>query len=329
MSSPVVEPARLRLVAGTLALGFLAAVIGQARVQIFERERILERARHSSRFYVQKTLPAKRGTVYSSDGVALAEDWDAGELRINSNQVPRHPAFFVDLAAATGIAPTEIASLVERRRGTGSPGIVWRKPIGMATVEAVEAVRARWRADGVSVARGGVRHYPLGSLAAGVVGFVREGGGETGIEKGLEPQLAGRDGFQAGIIDRRGEFLSKGVEEYREPRHGEPVVLTIDSQIQRAASLAVRRAVEENDADSGVAVVLDPKSGDILAMANWPAWSPGEPFPQKEPWRHLALVNPAVSNVFEPGSTFKVLTLCLGLDREVLTTGTTCLLYTS
>ncbi len=323
MSPSGVDPGRLRLVTGLLAAGFLAAVLGQARVQIFEREAILAKARQSSRFFVEKTLPAKRGTIFSSDGLPLAEDWDAGELRVNSNHVPLSPAFFVDLSTATGIAPSEIQALVVQRRGTRSPGIVWRKPIGMATVAAVESVRARWRADGVSVARGGVRHYPLGSLAGGIVGYVREGKGDAGIEQGFEDVLAGRDGFQSGIIDRRGEFLTKGVGERREPRNGQPIVLTVDSQLQRAAALAVRKAVEENDADSGVAVVLDPKTGDVLAMANWPSWSPGEPYPEAGGRRSSALVNPAVSSVFEPGSTFKALTLALALDAEALTTGTT------
>ncbi len=308
---------------GLLAAGFLAAVLGQARVQIIEREAILAKARESSRFFVKKTLPAKRGTIFSSDGLPLAEDWDAGELRVNSNEVPLSPAFFVDLSTATGPLLNEIQALVQQRRGTSSPGIVWRKPISMATVAAVEAVRTRWRADGVSVARGGVRHYPLGALAGGVVGYVREGKGDAGIERGFDELLAGRDGFQSGIIDRRGEFLTKGVGEYREPKNGQPIVLTIDSQLQRAAALAVRRAVEENEADTGVAIVLDPKTGDLLAMANWPSWAPGEPYPSSGRARSSALVNPAVSHVFEPGSTFKALTLALALDAEAITTGST------
>ncbi len=295
---------------GVLGL-FGFAALSQAKLQVIERGSILERARETQRFTLSHKDYARRGAIMSADNRPLAVDQDTYELGISFNRVPQTDAFFLDLSAATGIPASDFSQLALN----GEERKVWRESLSATQRNEIQAVKSKWKADGISLDRTGKRTYPLGPAAANVIGAMMDRTPLVGLERSQNVLLRGRDGKTVGLTDRAGGFLPMRMEAGSiAKRDGENITLTIDSDLQQEAANAVKEAVEKNDADSGVAIIMDPTTGDLLAMANYPSFDPtgGEPGAPKE--KRKSTNNPVVQNRLEPGSMFKVLTLAKGLD---------------
>ncbi|MCB8933571.1 MAG: penicillin-binding protein 2 [Fimbriimonadaceae bacterium] len=294
---------------------FVLTALSQARVQLFERGEILDRAAATKRFVLERPEPARRGALLTSDGKPLAVDDDRYELSLSFSSVPQSDAFFVDLAAASGIPASEFSQVA----ASGLKRRAWKQRMSAAQAKAVQAVKTRWRADGVSLDYTGERAYPLSEAASGVVGRTRGRTAEGGLERGFDEALRGTDGRTIGMVDRTGAFLPMRIDPRSKAKEdGLPVVTTLDSVLQQEAAASIKRAVETNHADQGVAIVYDPRNGDLLAMANWPTFNPDEPegatqVPEGTDY------NPNYMGRLEPGSTFKVLTLAKALDLGVVT----------
>lgn len=295
---------------------FGVAVLSQLRVQAFARGGVLDEGVKSNRFVVERTEKAKRGDILSADGKPLATAEETSELGIIFSKVPNSTAFFMDLGAASGIPAAEMMQL----RARGLKKAFWKERLSPQQTRDVAEVRSDWRADGVSLGREGSRSYPLGEAAACLVGYLRDGKALTGIELAFDKQLSGENGKTIGMVDRGGDFLTLRKDPESSPKQdGRDIRLTLDSEVQLVASAAVKNAVETNDADQGCAVVIDPATGDILAMANWPSFDPeriGEPLAVGARFNDL---NPNYMAVLEPGSTFKILTLAFALDKNKAT----------
>ena len=293
---------------------FAGAGLSQARVQVLDRSQILEQATKTDRFLKSEIEPARRGGILDREGRPLAQDADTRYLTVQFSKAPKSPAFYVDLAAATGIPATEFATLAE----TAKAPVDWTEPISAVQAEAVRDVRRRWRADGVGLRTSGARLYPLGEAGSGVIGAMSRKQAFSGVELGFNKTLSGTNGKKVGIVDREGNYLPMRLDKQTMRRtDGATLTLTIDSEIQQAAAEAVKQAVEANKADQGVAIVMDPKTGDILAMANWPSFDPNRPIEVKKGARTPEF-NCAYMSALEPGSTFKVLTLAKALDEGVV-----------
>lgn len=303
-------------VSGLAVLAFVATAASQAKVQVFGREKIIDQGMKSGRYLIETRVSAKRGAILTADGKALAEDDLASEFGVNFDKVPNSPAFFLDLAEATGIPASEFQQLAGARDVRSR---YWREPMTADQTRAIAKVRTKWKADGISIRRVGERSYPLGEAAAGFVGYLREGKPAAGLEMGWNETLQGKDGKIVGLGDRFGMPLPLRIDGRSEAKQdGKDIVLTIDSQLQIAATNAIRRAVESNKAESGSAVVIDPNTGDILAMANWPSFNPkavGLPPAKGETFSDF---NPCYMAGWEPGSTFKILTLAEALQKGVV-----------
>ncbi|MGV3616711.1 MAG: peptidoglycan D,D-transpeptidase FtsI family protein [Fimbriimonas sp.] len=309
---------RLRASGWLMGLLFVGAGASQVKLQAFERDGTLALADNTKRFNVSRKEHAKRGAILASDNRALAVDEDAYELNVRFDKVPKSEAFFLALAAATGIPASEFQALA----ANGHRSRAWRQPVSQAQAEAVNKVRSDWRADGVSLARVARRAYPLGEAASGIVGLLREQGAVLGLEKSQDTTLSGEDGMRKGLTDKRGAFLPMRLAaETKERRDGNTIQLTLDTELQVAAATAIRAAVEENKADNGVALVMDPKTGDILASANWPSYRPYQADGTPGPIAPGEDFNPAVMAQLEPGSTFKILTLAKALDDGKVRSG--------
>lgn len=292
---------RFSWVGAILTLAFVGTAVSQGRVQVLDRHEIVALAQERSLDIVRRVDMARRGVILSADGQALAKNEEAFEFSLDLRRIPRTDAFYVDLASAAGVSATEIRAAVE----AGRRRLTWQEPLGPEIARQVQQVKRNWLADGVSLARRPSRRYPLGEYAAGIVGLLRDNRPVTGLELSQERVLSGRDGLREGLVDRTGAFLpSRMGRQDRQAQHGQDLVLTIDSRLQEAAAQALRRAVTTNRASGGVAIVLDPPTGNILAMANYPTFDP-------DPRRNSGLigVNQAVGARYEPGSTFKVITL--------------------
>lgn len=155
------------------------------------------------------------------------------------------------------------------------------------------------------------RYYPEGSIAAHVTGFAGvDGTGLEGIEKVDNRLLTGRDGRRRVLRNARGQVIETLA--LQPPVAGKDVSLTIDQPVQYATFKALRDAVERTDAQSGSAIVLDAHTGEILAMANWPSFDPNA----RGARAGEAVRNHAVTDVFEPGSVMKPITIALALQRN-------------
>jgi cell division protein FtsI/penicillin-binding protein 2 len=298
---------------------FVAAAISQANLQIFQRSKTIALGDSSKRFTLRMVDKAKRGSILTADGKALARDADTYNLVVNFDKSPKSDAFFLDLANATGIPSSEFAAL----SASGVRTKTWLDPIPAERAAEIKALRAKWRVDGVSLGPDDLREYPLGIDAACLVGVIREQRGvdketgkseritvRTGLESSKNQILSGTDGVRVGLTDRTGFFLPMRMEDETVPRvDGRNIQLTIDSDLQAYASKAIQKAVEEHEALNGAALVMDPKTGDILAMANWPSFDPNGSVPSKFGY------NVAYMAKLEPGSTFKILTLAKALDE--------------
>lgn len=313
MERRVIDPKRMAFLPMGLGLLFLGAALTQARVQVSHRDEILESAEKTRRFVIQRTEAAKRGTIFTTDGKIVAQSEDAFVLGVDFAKVPHSRGFFMALGSAAGIAPSELEQAVAAKLRSRT----WRRRMSNDQAAEVRAVKQSWRADGVSLHRDMQRSYPMAEVMSGIVGFVQEGVPKSGIERAQDKVLDGTDGIRKGIIDRRGAWLPSRMEETkRERQNGQSVTLTIDSTLQMAASQSIRKAVESSKADSGVAIVMEPRTGKILAMANWPSFDPNGNNTTLGP--RVSDLNPAFMAVYEPGSTFKVLTLAKALDQGVV-----------
>lgn len=159
------------------------------------------------------------------------------------------------------------------------------------------------------------RNYPEGEMFAQISGYLNdEGKGQYGIEQGKNSELAGVDGVSRAITDSLGVPITSNENTIVKPKNGSDVVLTIDRNIQAMAYSAIESAVKANKAVSGSVVIMDPKTGAIKAMVNYPSYDPNNysSVPAEE---YYKFANSSVSSTFEPGSGFKVITMAAGLNE--------------
>jgi len=156
-----------------------------------------------------------------------------------------------------------------------------------------------------------IRNHPLGTVAANVVGVVgKEGKGQAGLEYGLNDKLSGSDGKAMYEVDAKGNKIPNADHTVEEPKPGVSVQLTLDSDLQWVAERRIEAAVKQWKAESGTVITQDVKSGEILAMANYPTYDPNKPV------KPSALKNPALEQAYEPGSVQKVVTMAALADAD-------------
>jgi cell division protein FtsI (penicillin-binding protein 3) len=162
-----------------------------------------------------------------------------------------------------------------------------------------------------------VRAYPDETLAASILGFLSawKSEGNYGLEQYYERELKGVEGTWQGLDDAWGAQIPLGTDGYKPPENGADLTLTLDRNIQAIAETILKEGIEQNKGSSGNIIVLDPKTGAILAMANWPTYSPRDYGLVQDKNQY---VNTAISWAYEPGSVFKPLTLAAALEARVI-----------
>lgn len=311
MSRSTPDERRYRFLYIGIGALFVMAAFSQAKLQIFERSHTIQLAIAANRYTQTHIERAVRGQILAANGVPLALDDGSSLLRLDLAKIPHSEAFYMDLSAAAGISAGEISGAVD----SGVKSIEWPQALTPDQADRIRAVKSEWRSDGVSIVASARREYPLGDAASCIVGVVRDGKPMAGLEFSMNAQLRGEDGIKKGLVDRSGAFLISRTDPSSRSRvDGKNVVLTIDSDLQAAAAEAVKKGVTENKADNGVAIVMQPQTGEILAMANYPSFSPYAPDGSDGDLRANSGYDPAYMSALEPGSTFKILTLAKGLD---------------
>lgn len=252
------------------------------------------------------TLRAPRGTIFDRNGLPLAVSVDAGSIFGDPSRVEDKQAAAVRLAPVLDLSHKRIIDCLSRR---GKFAWLLRR----ADDHVVAQVRAL-KIKGIGVLDEPRRVYPNGVLAADTLGFVNDDHvGGAGIEGALQEALAGRDGRVWAEVDARGRVIPGRRHVQRQPVAGRDLVLTLDSRVQEIAEAYLDQAITTWKAAAGTVLVMEPQSGEILALANRPTFDPNDYT------RHPAerWVNRAVSFAYEPGSTFKIVPVAAALEEGV------------
>ena len=310
----MVEPQAQRRLTLVAWLGVIWGVVLGARLiqlHVFEHDNLLLVAKNQQEHVVD--VPAARGAIFSGGEGAgpLAISVPVRRVAINPLRVPEGGEGFVTavLEQLLGLDAAKLTNEILEARKVRNGYLVIRED---ATAEEITRLR-RSKLDIFTFEDTYRREYPKGTLASHVIGWVnRDGHGDAGIERGLESDLAGVPGRMHMIRDSRNRDYYGEVMNEERPEPGYNITLTIDEAIQYAAEKALKDAVEKEGAPSGTVVVLNPKTGDILAMASYPSFDPRVK-PQNEN-EMLERLNLTIAAPFEPGSVFKAITVAAALE---------------
>ncbi len=289
------------------ALFFLLLALACSRTMYLDvfRGATLRKA-GSAEHLTEEAVNPRRGSITDRDGVALAVSEPAQDLSADPYLVRNPLALSRRLAPLLGQSSSSVLEKLSEHHGF----VYLARSLPQAQAEAVLALKVPG-ISGTPVMR---RVYPRGALAAQVLGFVgTEGQGLSGLEYAHNTLLAGSAGKRRVVSDALGQPLS--ISESRPEQPGTNVSLTIDSNIQQRTEQvlsAVGRVFEPKDA---TAIVMDPRSGNLLAVANWPQVNANDPGSAPA----SALEDRAVSFDYEPGSTFKVITVAGALQQGLIT----------
>ena len=296
---------RSKFIVAAIALGFMGLVARAVYVQVIANDFFLHQG--EVRFARTLTLPANRGRVLDRNGLLLASSVPAPSIWANPEDIERDPAKLRALARLLQMSPAELDKKLKDDEKT----FVWlRRQVDEPVVKEILALNIK----GIYHIKEYKRLYPEGEAAAHIVGFTNvEDQGQEGVELVFQKQLAGKTGSRRVIKDRLGRVV-EAVGETVPPEDGQDLQLSVDSKVQFFAYQKLREAVEENKAKAGSVVVLDAQTGEVLALANYPSYSPDK----RINLSGEQLRNRALTDTFEPGSTMKPFTVSLALEKGIV-----------
>ena len=310
MSSAPHELPRSRVIALFLIFVLFVGLIGYRVVAVqvvrsgeFSRWAVAERLR-------ENVVPARRGEIFDSRGIRLATNVPANRVSAIVDQIEDPVLTAQQLAPLIGRAPVDIqAALAE-------PDLEWvvlARHLDPETSQRIELLQL----PGIVLDPEPSRIYPFGDFASQVLGFTNyDLVGNYGVEGQYDDVLGGVPGKLVGERDGEGNVIAVTQSTWDAPVDGSDITLTIDSAVQNAIQEILAEVVDEQDALGGTIIVQDPKSGAILGMASWPSYDPNAFVDVTDP---ATFLNPAISAVYEPGSTFKAIVMALGIDTGVVT----------
>ena len=281
---------------------------------------VVESARLTQRLEAQKLLdqplPATRGAIRDTNGELLAGNLGAAFICAFPSKVRRPDEAAATLAPVLGVSPESIR---EALANTSASYV--RLNHGARVDQTVADQVAALRIGGIVVEPATKRTYPERTLAGQIIGYVDfDGHGQYGIEGQWDEQLAGTPGRLRSEKDTEGHEIGIGIRDLRPPVDGLDTYLTIDRTVQYVAERELERAVIDQRADGGTVIVMNPRSGAILAMANRPSYDPNRY--EEAATTPSIFQNPAISGTYEPGSTFKIVTMAAGIEEKVVTPDT-------
>ena len=293
-------PSRSKLLVAMLAAAF-AVLVGRAvYIQIVGTD--FYQKEGEKRFAHTMEVPASRGRIVDRNGLILAASVPVPSVWAIPKEFQATPQQKRELARLLGFSVKELDDRLARH-----DSFVWlRRQVTEERWTAIQALGLK----GVHQVREYKRRYPEGEAAAHVVGFTNvEDRGQEGIELAFQRDLEGRDGSRGVLRDRLGRVI-EDVGDQVEPVDGRQVQLAIDSKVQFFAYQRIRDAVAEHKAKAGSVVVLDTQTGEILALANYPSYDPGD----RQGLTGGQLRNRALTDTFEPGSTMKPFIIAHALE---------------
>ena len=300
---------RLAILAAVVLLWGAAVLYNIISLQVVRHEEYAKKAR--SRQELKVEIPAPRGTLFDRTGRVLAMSLPSETVYINPLKVDVAVAARI-LAGVLSLDAAKLFQTIDQAAKKERGYLIIKRSITREEKQRLKTLGLDW----IGIQRESQRHYPKGRLAAHVLGSVdHEERGNAGIEKFLDSELRGIPGQMRLLTDVKRRGLDSTMT--TEAHAGTPITLTIDERLQFVAERDLAAAVRKQNATSGSIVLMDPRTGDILALASYPTYDPNEP--PKSGDSPIARHNHGVSVPFEPGSVFKVITLSAALETTRLT----------
>jgi cell division protein FtsI (penicillin-binding protein 3) len=291
---------RSRLLFVLLLLGMLGLFARAVYLQGIHNDFLQQKG--DARYARVIEVPAHRGMIADRNGEPLAISTPVESVWASPADVELSMRQLINLAGILGMTPEALKAKLDPRREF----VYLKRQLPPDQARRVAALGI----PGISLQREYRRYYPAGEVTSHLLGFTDvDDNGREGIELALQDRLGGKPGSQRVIKDRRGHII-EDVASLRAPKEGGDVALSIDSKLQFIAFREIKQAVIDHKAKSGSVVVLDAKSGEVLALANWPAFNPNN----RGGATLAAMRNRAVTDLFEPGSTMKAFAAAAALE---------------
>lgn len=315
---------------------FISLLFRIAFIQFIQGSELKEAANRQQT--TNRIISAKRGNIYDSTGKLLAASAPVDTVSINPSRIKKDNKEKVAKAFST-IFELDYNEMLEKVNSDSSVETIIKKVEQDKIDELENWMKTNEIYSGINIDEDVKRYYPYGSLASNLIGFCNiDNVGQEGIELKWDSVLSGTAGKITTLEDASRDLIPDNNESYVPAENGSNITLTIDANIQTIAEKYLKQACIENDCKSGGnVIIMNPSNGDILAMATYPDYdlnSPREPNSAlASTWDSLSDTeqlnslykmwrNKAVSDTYEPGSTFKIITAAVGLEENVVSTDT-------
>jgi cell division protein FtsI (penicillin-binding protein 3) len=296
---------RSQFIVAVIAAGFLGLVARAAYVQVIDNA--FFKRQGAVRFVRTLDLPANRGRILDRHGNILASSVPVPSIWANPEDIERDTVKLKELAKLLGMT---IADLDKKLQDEDKTFVWLKRQVDESVAKDIAALKIK----GVYDRKEYKRIYPEGESVAHVVGFTNvENLGQEGVELTFNKDLGGKAGSRRVIKDRLGRVV-EDIGEMVPPVDGRDLQLSIDSKVQYFAYEKIKESVVNNKAAAGSVVVLDIKTGEVLALVNYPSYSPGK----RGSLSGAQLRNRALTDTFEPGSTMKPLVVGLALEKGIV-----------
>ena len=296
---------RSKFIVAAIALAFTGLACRAAYVQVFNNDFFQRQG--EVRFARTLELPANRGRIVDRNGLILASSVAAPSIWAIPEDIERDKQKLAQLAKLLEMPLPELNKRLQDEDKT----FVWlKRQVDESVAQQITALSIK----GVYQRKEYKRQYPEGEAAAHVLGFTNiEDAGQEGVELAFNKSLSGKSGVRRVIKDRLGRVV-EDVGDTVAPVDGKDIQLSIDSKVQFFAYQKLRDAVVANKAKAGSVVVLDVQTGEVLALANYPSYSPGK----RANISPAQMRNRALTDTFEPGSTMKPFIAALALEKGLV-----------
>ncbi len=275
----------------------------------------------------ERDIKAARGRIIDATGTVLATNKSVCTISVIHSQIKEPEKVIAALVKELGISEEEARKRVEKNSSIERVKTNVDKEVG-------DAIRA-YGLDGIKVDEDYKRYYPYDTLASRVLGFTgADNQGILGLEVKYDAYMQGTSGKILTLTDARGVEIENAGENRLEPVNGNDLIISMDVNIQKYCEQAAQKAYDKKSADGVSLIVMNPQNGELLAMVNYPEFNLNDPFtliPQLEPEEGTALSaeekqnllnqmwrNRCISDTYEPGSTFKIITATAALEEHVV-----------
>ena len=307
VKKPMTSNGRISFVLMAMAVLFAGLIARGLYLQTVTYEFLKEQG--DNRIVRTQTLPATRGTVSDRNGAVLALSAPTESLFVVPKDMKEMPSA-AQLERLSELVDVPVDVLRSKLEQKGKSFIWIKRQLDPKVAEEVKALGL----ENFVFEKELKRHYPMGNLFAHVIGFTDiDGKGQEGLELSLEDSLHAEEGAEVVLRDREGNIVdSLDSPRNKAPQNGKDIILSLDQRIQTLAYEELNKAVEYHQAKAGTVVVLDARTGEILALVNTPAYEPNKPGQADSEQRR----NRAVTDMIEPGSAIKPFVIAKALDAD-------------